>query len=181
MRFFRIRGLVNSRTSIVFIFVALCFFMLFRYRANVNALQPGQDAPDIRIETLAGKKFSLYDFQIPVMITFVNTKTFLTSSIYPDLMLRRIPALKQIQDKYDVPLLVFMDTDQTAEAVKEKLRSKKYKSLENTVYLSNIKQAMDGFGLSSMPHFFLINGNHTVIYDAKVPSLSTLDAILKGR
>lgn len=176
----RLRGLFNSKTTLVFIIVALCFHFLYRYRANVDAIKPGNPAPNFAMQTLNGKKFSLYDFKIPVMLVFLNTKTFLSSSIYPDLILRRMPELKRLEKTTDAALIVLLDTDQTPAAVKDKLRSKKYKILENSVYLSNIKQVAKQYGMSSWPNFFLIDSSHTVRYETKVPSIDKLEAFLKG-
>lgn len=176
----RVRKLFNSKSILVFIIVALSFHFLYRYRANVNAVPAGMPAPDIQLETLDGQKFSLYDFNISVMLVFINTRTLLSSTIYPDLILKRIPKLKLLADRNSAELIVLLDTDQNAEAVNDKLRSKKYKILENAVYLSNIKQAQEKYGLSSWPHFFLIDASHTVIYEAKVPSTDLLEAMLKG-
>lgn len=176
----RIRGLFNSRSVLVFIIVGLSFHMLFKYRANVNALPAGTPAPEIQFETLDGQKFSLYDYRIPVMLVFLNTKTLLSSSVYPDLILRRMPRFKMLEQRGEAGLIVVLDTEQTPDAVLEKIRSKKYKILENTVYLSNIKVAKESFGLSSWPHFFLIDSSHNVIYESKIPSMDAIDSILKG-
>jgi hypothetical protein len=73
-----------------------------------------------------------------------------------------------------------LDTEQTPEAVMDKIRSKKYKILENTVYLSNIELATEKYGLSNWPHFFLIDSTHNVIYESKIPSMSVIDSILEG-
>jgi len=175
------RRLFSPKNIIVYILVALAFHTLFKYRANVNAIPAGTPAPDILLETLDGQKFSLHDFNIPVMLVFMNTKTLLSSSVYPDLMLRRMPRLKLLEERNIAGLVVLLDTDQTAEAVREKLKKQKYKILENTVYLSRIDLAKEAYGLSSWPHFFLIDSTHTVIYESKVPSMELLDSVIERR
>jgi len=177
----RFKQLFNKKSILVFIIVGLSFHMLYKYRANVNALQVGFPAPNFELTTLDGQKFELHDFNIPVMLVFLNTKTLLSSSLYPDLILRRMPVIKQAEANNRAGLIVLLDTDQTPEAVQKKLRSKKYKILENTVYLSNIEQASEMYGLSSWPHFFLIDANHTIAYESKIPSLEIIDSILEGR
>lgn len=172
--------LISRQSILVFIIVGLCFHMLFKHRANVDALESGFRAPDLALETLDGQKFSLHDFNIPVMLVFMNTKTLMSSSLYPDLMLKRMAKLKLIEERGIAGLIVLLDTKQTPEAVKKKLRSKKYKILENAVYLSNIKQASEKYGISSWPHFFLIDSTHTIIYESKIPSIETMDSILEG-
>ncbi|ADD68508.1 hypothetical protein Dacet_1744 [Denitrovibrio acetiphilus DSM 12809] len=176
----RFKNLVNSKSILVFILVGLSFHMLYKYRANVNVLEAGLQAPDLAFETLDGQKFDLYDFNSPVMLVFLNTKTLMSSALYPDLLLKRIPKLKLIEKRNIASLIVMLDTKQTPEAVMDKIRSKKYKILENTVYLSNIEVATEKYGLSSWPHFFLIDSTHNVIYESKIPSVSVIDSILEG-
>lgn len=177
----RFRQLFKGKNILVFIIVGLCFHLLFKYRANVNALPAGLKAPNLQLETLEGQKFQLYDYGMPVMLIFLNTNTFLSSSVYPDQILRRMPRLKLLEKRGFSGLVVLLDTDQTPEAVQKELRSKKYKILENSVYLSNIETAEEKYGLSSWPHFFLIDGTHTIIYESKIPSLDKVDSILNRR
>ncbi|PLX66382.1 MAG: hypothetical protein C0602_12035 [Denitrovibrio sp.] len=177
----KLRKFFSGKNLLVFILVGLSFHILFKYRANVNAIPAGLPAPNLQLETLDGQDFQLYDFSIPVMLVFLNTKTFLSSSVYPDQILRRMPRLKLLEQRGVSGLVVLLDTDQTPEAVKKKLRLKKYKILENTVYLGNIKNAKEKYGLSSWPHFFLIDGTHTIAYESKIPSINTIDSILNRR
>jgi len=177
----RFKQLFNKKSILVFIIVGLSFHMLYKYRANVNALQVGFPAPNFELTTLDGQKFELHDFNIPVMLVFLNTKTLMSSALYPDLALRRVPRLKLLEKKNMAAFIVLLDTDQNAEAVEKKLRSKKYKILENNVYLSNIEQASELYGLSSWPHFFMMDATHNIVYESKIPSLETIDAILEGR
>jgi len=175
-----LKRLFNRKSAIVFIAVGLSFHMLFKYRANLDALPAGAPAPNLKLETLDGQKFQLHDYGMPVMLVFLNTKTFLSSSVYPDLILRRMPRFRLLKERNIAGLVVLLDTKQDAETVKNKIRSKKYKILENNVYLSNIKQAKELYGLSSWPHFFLIDGSHAIIYESKVPSFDGIDSALKG-
>jgi len=177
----KFKKFLNGKSFLVFIIVALCFHMLYKYRANVNALPAGLEAPNIEMSTLDGQKFHLHDFNMPVMLLFLNTKTLMSSALYPDLALRRVPRLKLLEKKNMAAFIVLLDTDQNAEAVEKKLRSKKYKILENNVYLSNIEQASELYGLSSWPHFFMMDATHNIVYESKIPSLETIDAILEGR
>jgi len=177
----RLKRLFNSKSIVVFIIVALCFHFLYRYRANVNALPAGTPAPELELTTLDGQKFSLYDYGIPVMLVFLNTKTVLSSSVYPDLILRRMPMLNLLKERDKAGLIVLLDTEQTPEAIKDIISTNKYKILENNVYISNIKIAKEKYGLTSWPHFFMIDETHTVIYESKIPSMDTIDSILKGR
>ena len=177
----RFKGLFTRQSVIVFIIVGLSFHILFKYRANVNAIPAGTLAPNLQLETLDGQKFHLFDYGIPVMLVFLNTKTFLSSSVYPDQILRRMPRLKVLEESGASGLVVLLDTDQNAEAVKKKLRSKKYKILENTVYLGNIESAKKSYGLSSWPHFFMLDETHRIIYESKIPSMDKIESLLYRR
>jgi len=177
----RLKRLFNSKSILVFVIVALSFHLLFKYRANVNAIPAGTKAPNLALETLDGQKFNLHDYNMPVMLVFLNTKTLLTSSVYPDLMLRRIPRLKLLEERNYSGLVVLTDSKQETSAVKKILNKKKYKVLENTIYLSNIELAKESYGLSSMPHFFLIDSDHIIMYESKLASMDRIDSILKGR
>ncbi|PLX70021.1 MAG: hypothetical protein C0603_03530 [Denitrovibrio sp.] len=177
----RLKRLFNSKSILVYIVVALSFHLLFKYRANVNAIHPGVVAPNLAFETLDGQKFNLHDYNMPVMLIFLNTKTLLSSSVYPDLLLRRMPRLKLLEQRNYSGLIVILDTKQDAKSVEKTLNKKKYKVLENTVYLSNIQQAKESYGLSSWPHFFLIDSDHIITYESKLPSMERIDTILKGR
>lgn len=176
----RFKQLFNKQSILVFILVGLSFHMLYKFRANVNALEAGSTAPNFELRTLDGQNFELHDFNMPVMLLFFNTKTLLSSSLYPDQIRKRIPRLKQLESQNKAAFIVLLDTKQNSEAVLKKIRSKKYKILENTVYLSNIEQASEMYGLSNWPHFFLINADHRIVYESKIPSLDTIDAILEG-
>jgi len=177
----RFKRLFNSKTILVFIIVGLSFHMLFKYRANVNALPVGTMAPNLALETLDGQKFNLYDYNMPVMIVFMNTNTILSSTVYPDLMLRRMPRLKLLAERDVAGLVVLLDVKQDSATVKKILSEEKYKILENTVYLSNIKLAKESYGLSSWPHFFMLDSTHNISYEAKIPNLTAIDYILEGR
>jgi hypothetical protein len=176
----RLKRLFNSKSIIVFIIVGLSFHMLFKYRANVNAIPPGVQAPNLALSTLDGKKFHLHDFNMPVMLVFLNTKTFMSSAVYPNLILRRMPRLKLIESRNIAGLIVLLDTKQNKASVEKILSKKKYKVLENTVYLSDTEQAKESYGLSSWPHFFIIDESHNIIYESKLPSMNTIDSILEG-
>lgn len=121
----RLKRLFNSKSIIVFIIVGLSFHLLFKYRANVNALPAGVKAPNIALETLDGQKFSLYDYNMPVILVFLNTKTLLSSSVYPDLLLRRMPRLKLLEERNYAGLVVLLDTDQDTGTVQKILKKKK--------------------------------------------------------
>jgi hypothetical protein len=153
--------------------------MLFKYRANTKAIPAGMKAPNIEFSTLDGKDFNLHQFNMPVMLVFLNTKTFMSSAIYPQLLMRRIPRLKLLDKRGYASLIVILDTKQTPEKIKKIIGSKKYKILENYVFLSNIELASEMYGLSSWPHFFLVDSGHNVIYESKVPNMEMIDTILQ--
>jgi hypothetical protein len=176
----RLKRLFSGKNILVYIIVALSFHLLFKYRANTNALEAGTPAPNLAFQTLDGQKFSLHDYNMPVMLVFLNTKTLLSSSIYPDLILRRMPRLSLLESRNLSGLVVLLDVEQDAGSVQKILGDKKYNSLENHVYLGNIDLAKKVYGLSSWPHFFMIDETHTIVYESKIPSLEIIDSILKG-
>jgi len=174
----KIRKLFNKKSGMVFVAVAVSFFMLYYYRSNPNALKVGTQAPDVAFETMDGQKFSLSEYKMPVMLVFFNTQTFLSSGIYTELYLRNVPYLKGIDKANRAKLIIVTDGEQKKDIIREKLSNSRYKVLENYIYLSNIKQAVKDYGLSIWPHFFLIDTNKQILYEAKVPSPGIVDDIL---
>jgi len=175
----KLKNLLKPKNFIVYVLVGLSFHMLFKYRANVDAIPAGMPAPEVQLKTLDGKDFSLHQFNLPVMIVFLNTNTIMSSTIYPRLMLRRIPRLKLLDKRGYASLIVLLDVKQTPEKIKKIIGSKKYKILENYVFLGNIKEVSKKYGLSSWPHFFLVDSGHNVIYESKIPNMDIVDSILQ--
>ncbi|WP_303852069.1 peroxiredoxin [Seleniivibrio woodruffii] len=174
----RLRKLINRKSTIVFVMVAVSFFSLFHYRSNPKALKIGATAPDIALESMDGEKLNLYDIKKPVMLVFFNTNTFLSGGMYTQLFLKNMPYLKSIDKINKARLIIITDGDQRKAIIREKLSDSRYKILENNVYSSNNKQAQTEYGLSIWPHFFLIDSNKQIIYAAKVPSVEIVDGIL---
>ncbi|MGE4318160.1 MAG: peroxiredoxin family protein [Deferribacterales bacterium] len=174
----RFRRLINKKSLIVFVITGLLFHMLFRARSNPDALQAGTPAPDIALESVDGQKFRLSELDEPVMLAFFNTHTFLSGGLYTKYYLNRMPYLKGIEDAGRAKLVVVLDTEQTKNIINKETSSGKYKVLEKRVYLGNIEQAEKDYGISIWPHFFLIDKEHTIIYEAKVPSVELVDDLL---
>lgn len=175
---FRIRGLVNRKSTIIFLIVALSFYLLYHFRSNPNAPQVGAKAPDIELTAPDGTKTSLYAMDKPVVLVFFNFHTFLSGGLYSKLYLDRMPFMNALNDTGRAKLVILTDLEQNRNIIEKQFRQSRYKILENRVYLSNIKNTEEAYGISVWPHFFLINKEHTIIYEAKVPNMELVDNIL---
>lgn len=169
----------DGKSILVLGIIALAFYTLWQSRFN-DALPEGFKAERLEFRTLDNQSFTTDEIGMPVMLVFLNTKTFFTSNIYPNLILKAMPELKQIENAGYMKLLVVTDIEQTPESVHKLLGRKKYKILENSVYLSNTELLSGYFGVRSWPHFFLMDKDNTILYQDKVPSVDKLIRILKG-
>ncbi|WP_022849718.1 TlpA family protein disulfide reductase [Limisalsivibrio acetivorans] len=171
--------LLDPRSLIIYILVAGSFLLLWQSRYN-NAAPEGTRVQNFELSTLDGKRFSTSEINQPILLIFFNTKTFLTSNIFPKLYLKRMSELKLIERAGYMEVIVLLDVEQSEEKVLEVLSEKKYKVLENTVYLGNTEPLADYLGVNSWPHFFLLDEDKNIIYQDKVPSIEKLVRILKG-
>lgn len=169
----------DGKSILVFGIIALAFYTLWQSRFN-EALPEGYKAEKLEFRTLDGQNFTTDQIGMPVMLIFFNTKTFFTSNIYPNLILKAMPELKQIEKAGYVKIIVVTDTEQTPESAKKLLGRNKYKILENSIYLSNTELLSGYFGVRSWPHFFLMDRDNTILYQDKVPSVDKVIRILKG-
>lgn len=174
----RLKRLLNKKAFIVFVIVGLSFHLLFHYRSNPYALKPGTKAPDIELTAPDGKKLSLYSINEPVVLVFFNFHTFLSGGLYSQLYLDRMPFMKALDETKRAKLVILTDLDQDKNIIRKETGQFKYKILENKIYLSNIKHTEKAYGLTIWPHFFLINKEHTIIYESKVPHMELVDDLL---
>jgi hypothetical protein len=155
------------------------FHLLWQSRFN-DTLPEGTKLDRLEFSTLDGKKFSTDEINIPTLIVFFNTKSFFTSNVYPNLFLKSLPELAKIEEAGYINIIVLLDTEQSEAKVKKILSKKKYKVLENRVFLGNTKQMSKYLGVKSWPHSFLLDKNNTIIYQNKIPSAERILGILRG-
>lgn len=173
------RRFFEGKSIVLFIIIGMAFYLLWQGRFN-DALPEGNKITTLEFRTLDNQSFTTDDIGMPFMLIFFNTKTFFTSNIYPNLLIKSMPELRQIEDAGYMKLIVVIDKKQNSEAVYKVLGQKKYKILENNIYLGNIDELATYFGVRSWPHTFLIGRDKTIIYQDKIPSVEKVIRILKG-
>jgi len=167
------------KSILIFIFVAISFHLLWKYRLN-DPLTEGNTVKNFQFTTLDGQNFTLKEYSIPVCIAFINTKTLFTTAIYPNAYLKRMPELIALKNKGYIDLIVILDVDQNPEEIRKIVATKKYKVLENLVYIGNIDELSEYFGVRSWPHFFMLGPDKQILYQSKIPAIRVILRILKG-
>lgn len=155
------------------------FYLLWQSRFS-ETLPEGTRIERLEFSTLDGKSFTTDEINMPILLVFFNTKSFLTSNIYPNLFLRTMPELAKLEELGYLHIIILTDMEQNEENVKKLLLKKKYKILENRIFLGNTKRMSEYFGVGSWPHSFLLDKDKTIIHQDKVPSAERILGILKG-
>jgi peroxiredoxin len=159
----------------VFFIIALAYIYLFNFRNNAP-LDIGVRAPDFDIKTLDNKNFKLSDIHLTKAIIFFKDNTFFTKHY-----LQFIKELKELNKNNSIYLLLFFDTRQEPSKILSIIhKNKDLKQLEDITYITNIKKVAKQYGIKSWPHFYLLNENNIVIYQAKTPSINKLKFFQRG-
>jgi hypothetical protein len=160
----------NPKNLLIFILVGAAFSYLYKYRYN-DPLPVTTIVKNFKISTLDNQQFNLTDINIPKAIIFFDPK-----NIYSPYYLKILPQLKILNDSGKLYLLVFLDEDKND--ILKLINKRKYKVLENITYLTNIKNLNKYFGVRSYPHFFLLNSQNKIVYEAKLPPMREVRAII---
>lgn len=163
----------------IFLLVAFAFWYLWSYRLN-DPLPTGIKIKNFELQTLDGQKFSTAQINIPFAIIFLNKKGLFSNNIYANAYLNRMQELKLLQKSGKLYIIVLIDTEQNDQEFLKLLEKKEYKILENIVYLGNIEQTANYFGVRSWPHFFMMSPDKEIIYQSKLPSIEKINSILRG-
>lgn len=163
----------------VLLLAGLMFHLLWQSRFN-DTLPEGTKAERLEFRTLDGKSFTTDEINMPVLIVFFNTKSFFTSNIYPNLFLRTLPEIASLEEAGYIHIIILTDTAQNQASVEKLFVKKKYKVLENRVYLGDTQGMSKYFGVRSWPHSFLLDKDNVIIYQDKVPSAERILGILRG-
>ena len=174
-----LRKAFSPKNLLIFIIVAASFHYLWKYRNN-DPLTAGHKVPDFEFRTLDNQTFTLNDVNIPVLLVFLSSGSPFSNTIYPRVVLRKLPEMKIMQDKGYAFVIVLMDTEQTPDNIEKILDKKRYKILENITYLSDTEKMAEYFGVRSWPHFFMLNDENVIVYQDKIPSNNKILRILRG-
>lgn len=158
---------------LIYVLVGYAFLSLYQYRYNDPA-PIGTKVPNFRITTLDDQNFKLTDVNIPKAIIFLDHK-----SIYAPYYLKIMPEIKILNKSGKLYALVFLKENNKSKIL-EIISERKYKVLENITYLTNIDKLSDFFGVRSWPHFFILDSNDEIIYDAKLPSMREVQALIRS-
>lgn len=157
---------------LIFAIVAYAFFSLYQYRYN-DPLPVGTIVPDFKITTLDKQDFELADISIPKAIVFFDHK-----SIYSPYYLKIMSELKMLNKKGKLYVLVFFKKNDI-ETITSVLTKRKFKVLENITYLTDINKLSKFFGVRSWPHFFILDSNDEIIFNAKLPAMREVQALIE--
>jgi hypothetical protein len=161
---------LQPKNLLIFALIAFAFSYLYKFRYN-EPLPIGTKIKNYSIETLDNQKFNLTDINIPKVVIFFTEK-----NIYSPYYLKILPEIKVLNNSTKLYTLVFINKDKNS--ILKLIRKKKYKVLENITYLTNIKKLNEYFGVRSYPHFFLLDSNNILVYEAKLPSMREVRSII---
>ena len=165
--------LFGPKNLLVYLIVAYLFYFLYSYRLN-SPLPVSSRIPDTILYTLNGEKFLLNDYRSNKFLIFFDK-----ASVYSPYYLKVIPDLKLIAESFNIDIFLIFKKPVDVELLKKILQKNKYKLLENITYSANISKLADDYGIRSWPHFYMINSDNKVIYQAKLPSVRAINDILR--
>lgn len=166
--------LFQGKNLLIYLVVGYLFYFLYSYRMN-DPLRVSQKIPITELRSIDGTTFKINDYRLYKMLIFFDK-----SNIYTPYYLEVIPELKILAKNYGGEVFLILkkptDKNETINLINEK----KYNSLENITYRANIKKVSNDYGVRSWPHFFLINADNVVVYEAKNPSVRKIVEILRS-
>jgi hypothetical protein len=165
--------LFSGKSLLVYIVVGYLFYYLYSYRLN-DPLPVSSKIPETELYTLNGERFYLNDYRNYKFLIFFDK-----NSIYAPYYLKVIPDIKLISDALNIDIFVLLKKPTDSESVKEIILRQKYKSLENITFLANIKVVSRLYGVRSWPHLYLVDAENRIVYQAKLPSVSKIDEVLR--
>jgi hypothetical protein len=166
--------LFTSRSLFVIILTAFAFYYLFNYRNN-DPLIIGNKAPNFRFKSWDNTVYELNDLHMPVALIFFSKSTMFTSYY-----LKLIPEIKLLQKQGYLKIVTLIKMKQSKKSIKELSTNKRTSTLSDITYLTDINVVAGKYGIRSFPHFFLIDSNNIVIYQAKSPSLKKIKNLVRG-
>lgn len=161
------------KSLIVFFIVALAYIYLYNYRNN-SPINVGIAAPDFEIKTLDNKHFRLSDIHIKKAIIFFKNNTFFTKHY-----LQFIEELKVLNRDNSIYIVLFFDKQRDPEKILSTIeKNERLKQFKNIIYITDIKKVSRQYGVRSWPHFYLLDKDNVVIYQAKTPSINKIKIFL---
>ncbi len=167
------RNFLKPGNLLVLLLVGYAFYYLNIYRYN-SPPPVTTKVPNFEFSTLDGKKFSLKDIKILKAIVFFNHK-----GIYSPYYFKILPDLIRLNRNGNITVLVVLNLKKPTD-VKKILQKRKYKTLENIIVLTNIDKLSEFFGVRSWPHFFLLDKNNEIVYEAKLPSIREVESYIRS-
>ena len=161
------------KSLIVFFIVALAYIYLFNFRNN-TPLNTGVAGYDFEIKTLDNKLFRLSDIHIKKAIIFFKDNTFFTKHY-----LQFIEELKELNKDNSIYIVLFFDIQQDPGKILSTIeKNTPFRQLKDITYITDIKKVTRQYGIKSWPHFYLLNKDNVVIYQAKTPSINKIKIFL---
>jgi hypothetical protein len=167
------RNFLKPGNLLVLLLVGYAFYYLNIYRYN-NPLPVTTKVINFKFKTINGKEFDLNSIKINKAIVFFNHK-----GVYSPYYFKILPDLIRLNNGGNVNVLVLLNVKDIKD-IKKLLQKRKYKILENIIVLTNIDKLASYFGVRSWPHFFLLNRNNEIIYEAKLPSIREVESYIRS-
>lgn len=159
---------------LIYLLVGYAFFYLHQYRYN-DPLPVGSTVNNFELTTLSDKSFHLTDINIPKAIVFFDH-----TNIYSPYYLKILPELSVLNKSGKLYVLAF-SIEKDKNEILELFQKKKYKVLENMLYLTHIDKLADDMGVRSWPHFFMLDHQNEIIYEAKLPSMREVQDFIRSQ